>query len=81
MPEFPNTAGPTVQRPLWRAAGPGLLLSAVAVLALVGASGLPLGTAQHPGPAAASNMLAALLFILGIVVAAEGLLQRRFGGD
>jgi hypothetical protein len=64
-----------------RAAAPGLLLAAVAVLTLLGTSGLPLGNARHLGPAAMPDMLAALLLVLGIVIAIERTLARRIGGD
>ena len=86
MPEPQDTAGRerecaslTMQRRRRRAVSAGLLISAIAVLALFGASELSLGTVQHPGPGAASDLLATLLFILGIVVAAEALVQRRIG--
>jgi len=58
----------------------GLIAAAIAALALFDARGLPLGTAQHPGPAAAPDVLAALLFMLGIIVAIEGWLRPRTDG-
>ena len=68
------------QHARWGAVAAGLIIAAIAALALFDARGLPLGTAQHPGPAAAPDVLAALLLILGIIVAIEGFLRRRIDG-
>ena len=72
--------GARARRPRWRAAGAGLSIITIAAVAFFGAIGLPLGTAQHPGPGAAPDVLSAILFILGIVVAIEGLVRTRIGG-
>jgi hypothetical protein len=66
--------------PNLRASGAGLFIMAVGVVAFFGASGLPLGSAQHLGPGAAPSVLAVILFILGIVIAIEGLARTRVGG-
>jgi hypothetical protein len=76
----PGRAGANTRQPLWRAAGPGLVIVAIAVVALLGLRGLAFGTAQHLGPAALPDILAALLLILGVAVAIEGLLGRRIHG-
>jgi hypothetical protein len=65
----------------WRRATPGVLLAAVAALAFYGAHRLSYGTAAHSGPGLVPTVLAALLFILGLVVAIEGLWQRPIGGE
>ena len=57
----------------WRRAVPGMVLAAVATLAIYSAHGLSYGTAVHVGPGAIPAILAALLFIFGIAVAAERL--------
>jgi len=59
----------------WRSASGGLSIALIAVVALVGVSGLPFGTAEQPGPAAVPAILAALLLVLGIIIAIEGILQ------
>jgi hypothetical protein len=64
-----------------RSIGPGLLLAAIAVLALIGARGLPVGTRSHIGPGAVPDVLAALLLVLGLVVAAERFSQRSIAGE
>jgi hypothetical protein len=64
----------------WREIGPGAVLAAIAALALLSGSELPVGTGPHPGPGAMLDVVAALLFILGIVVAVEGYSQRQIGG-
>jgi len=58
----------------------GGVLAAVAALALYDARNLPPGTAMLPGPGAAPDILAALLFILGIILAIQSFLRRRSGG-
>jgi uncharacterized BrkB/YihY/UPF0761 family membrane protein len=65
----------------WRRAVPGAVLAAVAALAIYSAHGLSYGTAAHVGPGAIPAILGALLFILGLAVAAEGLWQRPIGGE
>jgi hypothetical protein len=64
----------------WREVSPGAVLAAIAALALLSGYGLPVGTGPHPGPGAMPDVVAALLFILGIVVAVEGYFQRQIGG-
>jgi hypothetical protein len=64
----------------WRRAVPGAVLAAIAALAFYGAHGLSYGTAAHVGPGLMPAILAALLFILGLAVAAEGFWQRPIGG-
>jgi hypothetical protein len=64
----------------WRRAVPGAVLAAGAALAFYSAHGLTYGTAAHVGPGLVPAVLAALLFILGLVVAAEGFWQRPIGG-
>jgi peptidoglycan/LPS O-acetylase OafA/YrhL len=59
----------------WRRVSGGLGIVLVAVIALAGTAGLEFGTAEHPGPAAVPVVLAAILFVLGIVVAIEELLK------
>ena len=73
-------AGSTARKPLC-SAGPGLTIMAIAALALFGAHSLPLGTAERVGPGAAPTILAALLLVLGIIVAAQALLRPRPDGD
>jgi hypothetical protein len=65
----------------WRRAVPGAVLAAVAVLAFVSMHGLSYGTAAHIGPGVVPAILGALLFILGLAIAAEGFLQRSIGGE
>jgi putative tricarboxylic transport membrane protein len=60
---------------------PGAGLAAVAALALYGTRTLSYGTAAHMGPGFVPTILAALLFILGLAVAAEGFWQRPIGGE
>jgi hypothetical protein len=57
------------------------VLAAVAALAIYSAHGLSYGTAAHVGPGLVPTILAALLFILGLAVAAERLWQRPIGGE
>lgn len=64
----------------WREVGPGAVLAAIAALALFSGHELPVGTGPHPGPGAVLDVVAVLLFILGIVVAVEGYSQRQIGG-
>lgn len=78
--QMSERGGPVAHRCAWCAAGPGILLAAVGVLALYSARELPVGTAWHLGPGAMSDVLAVLLLILSIVVAIEGLLRRQGGG-
>jgi hypothetical protein len=63
-----------------RRAVPGVVLAAVAALAFYKAQGLSYGTAAHGGPGFAPTILSALLFILGLVVAAEGFWRRPIDG-
>ena len=65
----------------WRRAVPGAVLAAVAVLTLYVARGLSHGTPEHAGPGTVPGVLAALLFILGLAVAAEAFLRRPIGGE
>jgi len=65
----------------WRRAVPGTVLAAVAALAFYSAHGLSFGTAGHAGPGLVPAFLAALLFILGVAVAAERFWQRSIGGE
>ncbi len=64
-----------------RRAVPGAVLAAVAALAFYKAQGLSYGTAGHAGPGSVPTVLAALLFILGLAVAAERFWQRPIGGE
>jgi hypothetical protein len=64
----------------WRRAVPGAVLAAVAALAFYEAHKLSYGTAAHVGPGLVPAILAALLFILGLAVGAEGFWQRPIGG-
>jgi hypothetical protein len=75
----PSAAGQAV-RVGWREVAPGAVLAAIAALALFSGLGLPVGTGPHPGPGAVLDVVAVLLFILGIVVAVEGYSQRQIGG-
>jgi hypothetical protein len=59
----------------WRRASGGLSIALIAAVALAGTAGLEFGTAEHPGPAAVPVILAAILLVLGIIVAVEELLQ------
>jgi hypothetical protein len=65
----------------WRRAVPGAVLAAVAALAFYSVHGLSYGTAEHVGPGFVPAILAALLFILGVVVAIEGLWHHPIGGE
>jgi hypothetical protein len=65
----------------WRRAVPGAVLVAVALLAFYSVHGLSYGTAEHVGPGFVPAVLTALLFILGVVVAIEGLWQYPIGGE
>jgi hypothetical protein len=62
-----------MQQSGWRGAMPGAVLAAIAVLALYGTRALSYGTAAHVGPGLLPGILAALLFILGLAVAVQGL--------
>jgi hypothetical protein len=64
----------------WCEVVPGAVLAAIAALALFSGLGLPVGTGPNPGPGAMLDVVAVLLFILGIVVAVEGYSQRQIGG-
>ena len=65
----------------WRQAVPGAVLVAVSVLAFFSVRGLSYGTAAHVGPGVVPTVLAALLFILGLVVAIQGFWQSPIGGE
>ena len=65
----------------WRRAVPGAVLAAGAALAFYAGRGLSYGTAEHVGPGFVPAILTALLFILGLAVAAERLWQRPTGGE
>ncbi len=65
----------------WRGAAPGAVLAAIAALAFTSEHGLSYGTAAHIGAGSVPAVLAALLFMLGLAVAAEGLWQRPIGGE
>ncbi len=70
-----STAAPAAERSVqrgWRGIVPGAVLVAIAGLTLYSGSVLPPGTGMHPGPGAAPDIVAALLFILGIIVAVDG---------
>jgi hypothetical protein len=58
----------------------GVAIIVIAVSAFFLASGLPTGPMTHLGPGAWPDLLAILLFILGLIVVAEGLLRRPIGG-
>jgi peptidoglycan/LPS O-acetylase OafA/YrhL len=78
MPSLQNAAqrAVLVARGLpWRRASGGLGIALIALVALAGTAGLEFGTVEHPGPAAVPVILAAILFVLGIVVAIEELLK------
>jgi hypothetical protein len=64
-----------------RRAVPGAVLAAVAALAFYSTHRLSFGTAGHAGPGLVPAILAALLFILGVAVAAERFWQRPIGGE
>jgi hypothetical protein len=64
----------------WRRTVPGTVLLACALLVFYAGRGLSLGTAAHAGPGFLPTILAALLFILGLTVAAERLWQSPTGG-
>jgi hypothetical protein len=72
--------GSLARQSLWGAAGPGLIIAAIAILALFNARGLTVGTAEHVGPGAAVDAIATLLLILGIIMSAQALVRRRSGG-
>lgn len=65
----------------WRRAVPGAVLALIAAVAFYSAHGLSYGTAEHAGPGLVPAILAALLFILGVAVAAERFWQRPIGGE
>jgi hypothetical protein len=65
----------------WRGAVPGGALAAVALLAFYAGRGLSYGTAQHVGPGFVPAILTALLFILGLTIAAERLWPRSGSGE
>jgi hypothetical protein len=65
----------------WRVALPGAVLAAVAALAFYGAHRLSIGTAGHAGPGLVPAFLAAVLFILGLAIAAERFWRRPIGGE
>jgi hypothetical protein len=65
----------------WRRVTLGAALAAVAASAFYGAHGLSIGTAIHAGPGLVPTILAALLFILGLLVAIKGLWQRPIDGE
>jgi|HubBroStandDraft_4_1064222.scaffolds.fasta_scaffold211961_2 hypothetical protein len=68
-------------KPGWLRAVPGAALAAVAALAFYSVYGLSNGTAVHIGPGRIPAILAALLFILGLVVAIERLWHHPIGGE
>jgi hypothetical protein len=63
----------------WRDIAPGLLLAAVAGLAYFSVRNLPGSTDGVLGPGSMPRILAAILFVLGAVVAVEGFSGRRAG--
>jgi len=65
----------------WRRALPGAVLAGVAMLAFYAGRGLSYGTAEHIGPGFLPAILAALLFIFGVIVAIEALWHRPIGGE
>jgi hypothetical protein len=65
----------------WFRAVPGAALAAVAALAFYSVYGLSNGTAVHIGPGLIPAILAALLFILGLLVAIERLWQHPSGEE
>jgi hypothetical protein len=65
----------------WRRAAPGAVLAAGALLAFYAGRGLSYGTAEHVGPGFVPAILTALLFILGLTVAAERLWPRPASGE
>jgi hypothetical protein len=75
----PVPAGATAQQQ-WYAAGPGLVMVAVAVAALLDLRSIPFGTAIHLGPGAVPGVLAAALLVLGVVIAVERLFGQPAGG-
>jgi hypothetical protein len=76
----PAPARATAQQRRWCVAGPGLVIAAIAVAALVDLRGVLFGTAIHLGPSALPTVLAALLLILGVIIAVERLFGQPAGG-
>jgi hypothetical protein len=63
----------------WRAIAPGLLLVVIAGLAYFSLRNLPGSTDGGLGPGSMPRILAAILFVLGAVVAVEAFVGRRVG--
>jgi hypothetical protein len=63
----------------WRDIAPGVLLVAIAGLAYFSLRNLPGSTDGGLGPGSMPRILAAILFVLGAVVAVEGFIGRRAG--